>query len=175
MTVPLHSPPLHLISNVFGRKHQSLNGDWHTIVDPYENGYYDYRYEPLAEPYGRNKKPTSVSDRIEYDFDQSPTLKVPGDWNSQRLELSLYEGTVWYKTSFVAERARGRRQFLHLFRHGSPQLWEARREGASRLATTSPNGPLSEPPASRVCALRESSGNQYRQGSEGSEQVFHIG
>ena len=62
---------LHLIANVFGRKHQSLNGDWHTIVDPYENGYYDYRYEPLAEPYGKNKKPASVSDRIEYDFDQA--------------------------------------------------------------------------------------------------------
>lgn len=104
---------LHLIANVFGRKHQSLNGDWHTIVDPYENGYYDYRYEPLAEPYGKNKKPASVSDRIEYDFDQSPTLKVPGDWNSQRLELSLYEGTVWYKTSFRAERTPGRRRFLH--------------------------------------------------------------
>ena len=104
---------LHLIANVFGRKHQSLNGDWHTIVDPYENGYYDYRYEPLAEPYGKNKKPASVSDRIEYDFDQSPTLKVPGDWNSQRLELSLYEGTVWYKTSFRAQRAPGRRRFLH--------------------------------------------------------------
>ena len=104
---------LHLIANVFGRKHQSLNGDWHTIVDPYENGYYDYRYEPLAEPYGKNKKPASVSDRIEYDFDQSPTLKVPGDWNSQRPELSLYEGTVWYKTSFRSQRTPGRRRFLH--------------------------------------------------------------
>src|SRR5215510_4385802 len=113
---------LHLIANVFGRQHQSLNGDWRTIVDPYENGYYDYRYQPLDEPYGKNKKPASVSDRIEYDFDQSPTLKVPGDWNSQRLELSLYEGTVWYKTSFFcgdtphpgrAERAPGRRRFLH--------------------------------------------------------------
>ncbi|MEY4544736.1 MAG: hypothetical protein RL685_931 [Pseudomonadota bacterium] len=105
--------PLHLISNVFGRKHQSLNGEWHTIVDPYENGYYDYRYQPLENPYGKNQKPASISDRIEYDFDQSPTLKVPGDWNSQRLELSLYEGTVWYKTSFRAERNPARRQFLH--------------------------------------------------------------
>jgi beta-glucuronidase len=105
--------PLHLISNVFGRQHQSLNGDWHTIVDPYENGYYDYRYQPLAEPYGKNKKPASISDRIEYDFEQSPTLKVPGDWNSQRPELSLYEGTIWYQKSFRAERAAGRRRFLH--------------------------------------------------------------
>lgn len=104
---------LHLISNVFGRSHQSLNGDWHSIVDPYENGYYDYRYEPSPLHYGRNEKPQSVGDRIEYDFDQSPTLKVPGDWNSQRLELSLYEGTIWYKTSFRAERSPDRRLFLH--------------------------------------------------------------
>jgi beta-glucuronidase len=107
------SAPLHLIAHVFGRQHQSLNGAWRSIVDPYENGYYDYRYQPLAEPYGLNKKPASISDRIEYDFDQSPTLEVPGDWNSQRLELSLYEGTIWYKTSFVAERSAERRRFLH--------------------------------------------------------------
>jgi beta-glucuronidase len=103
----------HLIGNVFGRRHQSLNGQWHSIVDPYENGYYDYRYEPLAEPYGLNKKPQSLGDRIEYDFDESPTLTVPGDWNSQRTELALYEGTVWYKTAFTAEPSRERRRFLH--------------------------------------------------------------
>ncbi len=103
----------HLIANVFGRQHQSLNGQWHAIVDPYENGYYDYRYEASPDHYGLNKKPKSVSDRIEYDFDQSPTLTVPGDWNSQRLELSLYEGTIWYKTRFVAQPAGDRRRFLH--------------------------------------------------------------
>lgn len=107
------SNTFHLISNAFGRKHQSLNGQWHAIVDPYENGYYDYRYEASPDHYGLNRKPKSVSDRIEYDFDESPTLTVPGDWNSQRLELSLYEGTVWYKTSFRAERDGKRRLFLH--------------------------------------------------------------
>jgi beta-glucuronidase len=105
--------PFHLIAHVFGRRHQSLNGQWHVIVDPYENGYYDYRYEPSPEHYGLNRKSQSVSDRVEYDFDRSPTLTVPGDWNSQRLELSLYEGTVWYKTSFQARPERERRLFLH--------------------------------------------------------------
>lgn len=102
-----------LIANVFGRKHTSLNGAWHTIVDPYENGYYDYRYQPNPNNYGLNQKPQSISDRIEYDFDQSPTLKVPGDWNSQRLELSLYEGTIWYKTAFSAKRSPSERVFLN--------------------------------------------------------------
>jgi beta-glucuronidase len=110
MTPP---PLLHLISNVFARKHQSLNGSWHTIVDPYENGYYDYRYQPLEKPYGANQKPQSVGDRIEYDFEKSPTLKVPGDWNSQRVELGLYEGTIWYERTFQVKRAAERRLFLH--------------------------------------------------------------
>ena len=101
-----------LISNVFGRKHQSLNGAWHTIVDPYENGYYDYRYEPNVNNYGLNQKPKDPGDRVEYDFDQSPTLKVPGDWNSQRRELSLYEGTIWYKTAFKGKRSDDERLFL---------------------------------------------------------------
>lgn len=102
-----------LIANAFGRHHQSLAGDWHVIVDPYENGYYDYRYQPAANHYGLNEKPESESDRIEYDFDRSPTLRVPGDWNSQRKELELYEGTVWYKTSVEARPQPDKRYFLH--------------------------------------------------------------
>lgn len=32
----------------------------------------------------------------EYNFKASPTLKVPGDWNSQEPTLMWYEGTLWY-------------------------------------------------------------------------------
>ena len=49
---------------------------WNTIIDPYETGISSRFYE--------NKKPESKTDLIEYDFDRSPKLKVPGDWNSQR-------------------------------------------------------------------------------------------
>jgi beta-glucuronidase len=105
--------PYKLITNVFARRLTSLNGLWDSIIDPYENGYYDYRYQPLAEPYGANKKPESKSDRIEYDFDASPKLLVPGDWNSQRPELTFYEGTIWYKKTFEVDKAPGRRFFLY--------------------------------------------------------------
>src|SRR5262245_27253781 len=105
--------PYKLITNVFARRLTSLNGLWDSIIDPYENGYYDYRYQPLAEPYGMNKKPASKSDRIEYDFDASPKLLVPGDWNSQRPELTFYEGTIWYKKTFEVDKAPGRRFFLY--------------------------------------------------------------
>jgi beta-glucuronidase len=102
-----------LIANVGARAGAALDGDWRAIVDPYETGYYNYRYEPSAEGYFRNEKPQRPSDRIEYDFDRSESLAVPGDWNSQRENLFLYEGTVWYKKSFRHPLAPGRRLFLH--------------------------------------------------------------
>ena len=38
-----------LMTNVDARKTTSLDGQWPVIVDPYENGYYDYRLEPLPK------------------------------------------------------------------------------------------------------------------------------
>ncbi|HWF87933.1 MAG TPA: hypothetical protein VN659_03835, partial [Pyrinomonadaceae bacterium] len=83
-----------LIANTEGRKTVSLNGAWQTIIDPYESGYYNYRYQPSDNGYFKNAKPKSKSDLIEYDFDSSPTLNVPGDWNTQSDQLFFYEGTV---------------------------------------------------------------------------------
>ncbi|MBP6671951.1 MAG: beta-glucuronidase [Bacteroidetes bacterium] len=85
----------------------SLNGQWNYIVDPYENGFYSYRYEPFdnsggipRSAYFSNTKPADKSDLIEYDFDRSDTIAVPSDWNTQKERLFYYEGTVWYKKSF---------------------------------------------------------------------------
>lgn len=96
-----------LIINTYNRNSTSLNGDWKYIIDPYENGYYNYRYEPFdqqespwASAFFLNSKPQDSTDLIEYNFDKMNSLKVPGDWNSQTPELLYYEGTVWYKKSF---------------------------------------------------------------------------
>ena len=106
--------PSPLIQNVHGRAVRDLGGPWRAIVDPYQNGSLDYRGQPhTAEGYFADRKPASPSDRIEYDFDRSESLLVPGDWNSQRRELFLYEGTIWYRTRFQAAPAPGRRSFLH--------------------------------------------------------------
>src|SRR5690242_440447 len=72
-----------LITNIQGRDTISLNGSWQVIIDPYETGYYDYRFQPRDDGYFKNTKPKNPSDLIEYDFDSSPQLQVPGDWNSQ--------------------------------------------------------------------------------------------
>ena len=104
---------LGLIANPDGRKTVTLDGQWQTIIDPYESGFYDYRYQPSANGYFRNAKPKTKSDLIEYDFDNSATLKVPGDWNTQSDQLFFYEGTVWYKKSFDYQRRADRRLFVY--------------------------------------------------------------
>ena len=102
-----------LIANTEGRKTISLDGKWQTIVDPYESGYYNYRYQPSDNGYFKNAKPKTKSDLIEYDFDSSESLQVPGDWNTQSDQLFFYEGTVWYKKSFAYQRRPNTRLFLY--------------------------------------------------------------
>src|SRR5258706_12080958 len=102
-----------LIANTDGRKTVSLNGQWQTIVDPYETGYYDYRYLPSKDGYFKDAKPKSKSDLIEYDFDTSEALAVPGDWNTQKERLLLYEGTIWYKKAFDYQKKPNTRIFVY--------------------------------------------------------------
>ncbi|HEY4301870.1 MAG TPA: glycoside hydrolase family 2 TIM barrel-domain containing protein [Candidatus Didemnitutus sp.] len=92
--------------NPMPRRALDLDGPWKTIVDPYDNGYLDYRAEPYdLKPhptggYFLDRKPANKSDLVEYDFDSSAELRVPGDWNSQDPHLYLYEGAVWYRHTF---------------------------------------------------------------------------
>jgi beta-glucuronidase len=102
-----------LITNVSGRHTISLDGPWQIIIDPYETGYYDYRSKPRADGYFKNQKPKNPSELIEYDFDSSQQLKVPGDWNSQDEKLLFYEGTLWYKKSFDYQKKDRARLFVH--------------------------------------------------------------
>ena len=102
-----------LISNIHHRNVVSLDGKWRIIIDPYEVGYYDYRYKPKNDGYFENRHPKDKSDLVEYDFDKSETLEVPGDWNTQKKELFLYEGTIWYKKSFNYKINPGIRTFLY--------------------------------------------------------------
>ena len=101
-----------LITNITNRHITSLNGKWNIIIDPYETGFFDYRYEESPWGFFLNQKPVDKTDRVEYDFDKSETLNVPGDWNSQKAELLYYEGSVWYKKSFDYKLRPGRRLFV---------------------------------------------------------------
>ena len=102
-----------LIQNIEGRKTTSLNGAWHIIIDPYENGFYNYRLAEDPNGYFKNAKPQNKTDRVEYDFDKSEMLNVPGDWNSQDEKLFLYEGTVWYEKNFNYTHKQNTRLFIY--------------------------------------------------------------
>src|SRR6476620_2775457 len=90
----------------------SLDRAWHGIVDPYDNGSLDYRSQPRPHGYFADARPRDKSDLVEYDFARSPTLQVPGDWNTQRPDLFYYEGTVWYERRFDHAPAPGKRLFV---------------------------------------------------------------
>jgi beta-glucuronidase len=101
------------IVNVEARRTTSLNGKWRAIVDPYENGYHDFRLQPSKDGYFLDAKPKDKSDLLEYDFDTSGQLDVPGDWNTQRESLFFYEGTVWYRKTFDCQSKPATRLFLY--------------------------------------------------------------
>src|SRR5262249_36452046 len=107
------SPPL--IANINARHTVSLDGPWQAIVDPFDVGMFDYRAQLLRNnnAFYKNHKPQSPSELVEYDFDTSSQLNVPGDWNTQRESLLFYEGSVWYKRSFHYLKSPKSRLFLH--------------------------------------------------------------
>lgn len=94
-----------LIANIPGRTSINLSGSWRAFADPFSNG----------ESMGvfRDERPRSKADRIEYSFDASPVMSVPGDWNTQSNELLFYEGTVWYRRLFTYRKRSGIRSFLY--------------------------------------------------------------
>jgi Glycosyl hydrolases family 2, sugar binding domain len=93
-----------LIVNTDARRSMSLNGKWQYIVDPYETGFYDYRYKERRqkdpEAYWSSDQPRDKTDRKEHGFIDKYSLEVPGDWNSQDARFLYYEGTIWYKRTF---------------------------------------------------------------------------
>ncbi len=97
--------PAALVNNVPNRTTISLNGAWQAIVDPYETG--------LNARFYLNAKAKDKHELLEYDFDKSDVLNVPGDWNSQKKELFFYEGPVWYKKSFSYHKREHTRVFVY--------------------------------------------------------------
>ena len=114
------------INNIPNRTTISLNGAWHYIVDPYETG--------LKARFYTNAKPKDKNDLVEYDFDKSDVLNVPGDWNTQKKELFFYEGPVWYEKSFSYHKREHTRVFVHLRRRQLlyPRVSERRSAGRAR-------------------------------------------
>ena len=100
-TLTMQAQEIPQVINIQGRQTMTLNGPWHYIVDVQEEGYYDYRMNPMRNGFFSNAKPKRPEDLIEYDFDKAATMQVPGDWNTQDERLFFYEGTVWFMRHFI--------------------------------------------------------------------------
>jgi beta-glucuronidase len=97
------------------RPAQSLNGEWHIIPDPYATGLYDFHKHEIKNGWFMNHKAKpGDTGPIDYDFAKSPTLKVPGDWNTQQEKLFWYEGLMWYEKDFTYEPKPHTRTFLRI-------------------------------------------------------------
>ncbi|MCP3939402.1 MAG: beta-glucuronidase [Actinomycetia bacterium] len=110
-----------LITWLPSRSGLSLNGTWQSIIDVYDVG--------ITGPFGSDDGETagnpmwgfafdrgrnSSGRRSEYDFDGSPEMEVPGDWNTQHERFHYYEGSMWFRRRFgTPELADGRRSFVH--------------------------------------------------------------
>ena len=106
-----------LLVGVDHRSTVSLNGDWHYLVDqPPAKGLYTASATVRDNGYALNTHPniTSGPHNDEYDFATAPTLKVPGDWNTQEPTLFRYEGVVWYQRDFDFQPKPNTRTFLHI-------------------------------------------------------------
>lgn len=107
--------PVPALTAAYGRANvTSLNGAWHYIVDPQRIGYLDYRHQEKGDGFFLDLPHDDKYALIEYDFDRSPTMEVPGAWNGQVRELFHYEGALWLRTKFdcAAAGTAGRRFVL---------------------------------------------------------------
>jgi beta-glucuronidase len=103
-STPPAAPPTTILVAVDRRPALSLDSNWHIILDPYLNGTTTF---PKDES-------STTNPRIEYDFAKSSTLKVPGDWNTQRASLLNYEGPLWYERHFDYQPQPNTHAFLHI-------------------------------------------------------------
>ena len=100
LIIKIYAQEVPLLGNIFNRKKISLNGKWNYIIDVQEEGYYGYRMEIRNRGFFMNDKPKNPDDLVEYDFDKSPEMEIPSDWNTKNNKLFFYEGTIWFKKSF---------------------------------------------------------------------------
>src|SRR6478752_7122900 len=105
-----------ILQNINARKTINLDCRWHYIIDPFATGFRGFQGATADENglsgFFENKQQAQPGELVEYDFEKSPTLIVPGDWNSQNDELLFYEGTTWYQRNFFVQPQQGKKYVL---------------------------------------------------------------
>ena len=108
------STEIPLVGNIYGRQDvTNLNGKWRYIIDQQEIGYYDYRMNENRWGFFLDAHQKSPVELVEYNFDTSKQMDIPGDWNTQDEQLFLYEGTVWFRRTFDYKPQADKRVILY--------------------------------------------------------------
>jgi beta-glucuronidase len=89
-------PLLHLPA----RRKQSLDGPWRYILDPFDAGK---RGNNDRRTFWKNFRPADTGPLVEYDWEESPIIDLPRDWNSHAAELMWYDGPVYFRRTFMAD------------------------------------------------------------------------
>jgi beta-glucuronidase len=115
-TASCQQPLQTLLVGVDHRSVISLDGDWHYLVDQSPSrALYTPTGQINDKSYAINEHPNIVGrHNQEYDFSTAPTLRVPGDWNTQVAQLFNYEGVLWYQRDFEFQPKPDSRTFLHI-------------------------------------------------------------
>jgi len=95
--------------NLDDRNAISLSGQWAYIVDRSRLGVIK---KGRQRNFAQDRKATNHP-LLEYDWDTSPTMTIPGDWNSQIRELNMYEGMVWFRRKVTTSPKPDKRYFLY--------------------------------------------------------------
>ena len=98
--------------NVDARDVTDLSGKWHYILDPLKMGVARAETRRMAV-FRDIAGPEHPTDLLEYNFDASPRMSIPGDWNGQDAALTWYDGLVWFRRLIELENLHAGRQFLH--------------------------------------------------------------
>lgn len=113
-TVTVQAQEVPLVTNVYGREQvTSLNGQWPYIVDVQERGFYDYRMNETRWGFFQDAHQRNKQELVEYNFDTSPQMNIPGDWCTQDDQLFFYEGTVWFRRLFDHQPVQGKHTLLY--------------------------------------------------------------
>ncbi|GIX18358.1 MAG: hypothetical protein KatS3mg120_0034 [Erythrobacter sp.] len=105
---PSAQPPV-AIENIRARSGADLSGQWHYIVDRSRLGI---KKRGMQRNFPQDR-PATNHPLLEYDWDTSPTMAIPGDWNSQVTQMAMYEGMVWFRRKVDAAPQPGKRYVLH--------------------------------------------------------------
>ena len=102
-------PPLALIGCLPGRSSKSLSGDWRYLLDPFDVAG---RKPGARRNFWEDRPTTDDGPLVEYEWASSPTVTVPGDWNTADSELFHYDGPAYFQRELDGPAPDDRRRFF---------------------------------------------------------------